>query len=279
MKSMVKVLGIALVALMVSCDNNDENSTNASMSKSDMTNNAKLDEISDDVSNIADDQFIEQSNSGRMTGDVLKYLPDCAKVETVVEGNVWTRTIDFGTEGCALKNGNVLKGKIIISGSTDFSQLMKVVTCTLENFYHNNAMVTGTKTFTWELKATENLQTTHPVCTMEEDLTVTKLSNVALKITGSRVREMTEGFDTPKVWTDNVFMITGNRVVASPKTTVTAEITSALILRMNCNNIVSGVITFVKNGKTAVLDYGDGICDNKATITIDGKVDDILLGK
>jgi hypothetical protein len=32
-----------------------------------------------------------------------------------------------------------------------------------------------------------------------------------------------------------------------------------------------------KNGSTAVIDYGDGTCDNKATVTIDGETEEISL--
>ena len=40
----------------------------------------------------------------------------------------------------------------------------------------------------------------------------------------------------------------------------------------------SGTITHTPNNKpTRIIDYGDGTCDNKATVTINGKSYDILL--
>ena len=42
--------------------------------------------------------------------------------------------------------------------------------------------------------------------------------------------------------------------------------------------IVSGIITIVRNGNTATLDYGDGTCDNLAVLTVNGNQYNIIIG-
>jgi hypothetical protein len=45
--------------------------------------------------------------------------------------------------------------------------------------------------------------------------------------------------------------------------------TSALIVALNCRWIEKGTIEFKPGGKlTRMVDYGNGNCDNKATVTI-----------
>jgi hypothetical protein len=48
----------------------------------------------------------------------------------------------------------------------------------------------------------------------------------------------------------------------------------------DCPYIVEGIIEYYKHGKlVAVVDYGDGACDNKATKKTDGKTYEFKLGK
>jgi hypothetical protein len=107
---------------------------------------------------------------------------------------------------------------------------------------------------------------------MTLDMTVTFPNGNVYTRVGTRIREMVEGIDTPSVWLDNVFLITGNWTTTLPNgSTQTSTITTPLKIRMNCNYIVSGVLAFTRNNNTAILDYGiDNGCDNLATATING---------
>jgi len=97
-------------------------------------------------------------------------------------------------------------------------------------------------------------------------------------VTGTRVREMVEGFDTAAL-SDDAFLISGSQSVVGPKGTITSTITTPLSVKADCSHIISGVVVNTKKNKTATLNYGDGTCDNMATITIDGTVKTIKLGK
>ncbi len=84
------------------------------------------------------------------------------------------------------------------------------------------------------------------------------------------MREWIEGQGTP-AWGDNVFLITGNGTFTKKNGSVySAEVTKALRKELACKFLVSGTIKLSRNENTAVLDYGDGACDDLATISING---------
>lgn len=57
-------------------------------------------------------------------------------------------------------------------------------------------------------------------------------------------------------------------------------ITKPLVKTDDCKYIVEGTIEYLKDGKTvAVVDYGNGECDNIATKTVDGKTYEFELNK
>lgn len=275
MKVSKLVVGLAVIALGFSCSKDEENNT---MTSEELTINAKMDEISDDVAKIAEDQVGIQQTLGRYSETPESMLPPCATVTLVVTDNTWTRTVDFGTTGCAMPNGNVLKGQIIISGSTNFDQPSYVINYSFVNFYHNNIKIEGNRTVTRTLASTATLAAVHPVATMDINMTVTLPNGATHTRIGTRVREMIEGFDTPMVWQDNVFSITGSWTTTFPAGTKTSTITTPLRIRMNCPHIVRGVIQVVRNDNTATIDFGDGTCDNLATLTINGNTYTITLG-
>ncbi len=275
MKVSKLVVGLAVIALGFSCSKDEENNT---MTSEELTINAKMDEISDDVAKIAEDQAGIQQTLGRYSETPESMLPPCATVTLVVTDNTWTRTVDFGTTGCAMPNGNVLKGQIIISGSTNFDQPSYVINYSFVNFYHNNIKIEGNRTVTRTLASTATLAAVHPVATMDINMTVTLPNGATHTRIGTRVREMIEGFDTPMVWQDNVFSITGSWTTTFPAGTKTSTITTPLRIRMNCPHIVRGVIQVVRNDNTATIDFGDGTCDNLATLTINGNTYTITLG-
>ncbi|RTY90894.1 hypothetical protein [Flavobacterium sp. GT3R68] len=277
MKAKILLFGMTLFLLtFASCNKDDEGNSSSLTSEETMTN-AKMDAAADDVSKIIDDQYNVQENSKMVVPASI--LPSCATVTTVVTGNTWTRTIDFGTTGCDMPNGNSLRGTIIVSGSTDFNQSTHTIHYSFLHFYHNNTLIEGNNTVVRTLESTNANANLHPVANMTIHMTFTLVNGNVYTRVGNRVREMVVGYDTPDVWLDNEFLITGSWVTTLPNGgTQNSTITTPLRIRMNCNHIVSGVLTVTRNNVTATLDYGDGSCDNIAVVTINGVAHTITLG-
>ncbi len=272
-------LSLVCITIFISCSTNESVNTAATsktITTDDAIANSEIDATVDDVSIIAEDQFdVQKSIINKTSGGMVSLLPPCATITSVLTNDTWTRTIDFGTEGCTLHNGNIVKGKIIISFTKDFTIPIKTITYTLVGFYHNGKLIEGTKTFTRELKSTDLAPNIHPVTTHTIDLKITFPDGKIYTRIGTRVREMVEGMATIGNWEDNVFLVWGYNSTTFPngeKYTFTTKKENALRFVMTCKMPfpVKGITEILKNDHKAVLDFGNGTCDDLATITIDG---------
>jgi hypothetical protein len=268
MKSKIVMFAIFSCFLFIRCDKEESNPI---VSGSDIESDTKIDAIADDILQIVESQSNETSVAGRNKNSG-SYLTNCATVNTVVDGNSRTRTVDFGTTNCTLANGNLVRGKIIVSFTNNFDALTRTISYSFDNFYHNDRRVDGTRTV-----VKTRLQNGNPQATININMTVTYPNGSVFTRIGERVREFTEGYTTT-VLTDNVFSITGNWKTTLPSGTLhTTTITKPLIAKWGCPNIVSGTISIVRTGNPWILDYGNGDCDNKATLTINGETQNFIL--
>lgn len=275
MKAKIVLLGITLSLLAIGCNSKDAITT---MTAEEATISSKLDIITDDVSKIVENQLTSEDGiSGKSAATVSPYLPECATVTRVPDygtpitaGTQITKTIDFGTTGCPLPNGNSLKGKIIMTFTYEPDATSHTITYTFDNFYHNSIKIDGERTFTRVMGTSTANPESHPIVTMNMDLMATLPNGSVATRVGSRIREITAGYGTSE-WNDNVYQITGSWITTLPNASIqTSTITSPLIVNMNCPHIVQGIITIVRNNNTATLDYGDGTCDAIAIFTLNG---------
>jgi hypothetical protein len=284
------LLFVSLLSISIFIGCSTDESANVSVTLKTITTddaiaNSEIDTTVDDVSIIAEDQFeMQKSIVAKTSAGMKSILPPCATVTTVLTDDNWIRTIDFGTQGCALPNGNVLKGKIIVSFSKNFTTPIKTISYTLEEFYHNGKLIEGSRTISHELKSTDLLTALHPVTTHSVDVKITFSDGKIYTRIGTRVREMVEGFATFANWEDNVFKVWGYNITTFPngsKYTFTIQKTRPLLIKMSCKMPfpVSGIEEITKNEGKATLDYGVGECDKLATLTINEVTKEIVLKK
>ncbi len=274
MKTTKIILGLALAFSIFSCSK-DESNSSSELSEAKVS--AKIDMATEDVAKIVEDQYALQVNPGAGKNNLeTQDLPSCATVTVELTATTWTRTVVF--DNCTLPNGNVLDGTIIVSGSLNFDTPLHTISYTFIDFHHNNILIEGNRTVVRSMQSTAILDTVHPVANMSIDMTVTFPNGNVYHRVGNRVRELIEGFDTPMIWADNVFSISGSWTTTFPAGTRTSTITTPLRVRANCPYIVRGVVEIVRNDNTAVLDYGNGECDNQATLTVNGTTTTITLG-
>lgn len=291
MKTAKLILGTLAIGLLISCNREDKEPF---ITAEEATVNAKMDIANNDVTDIVE---IEEKNtydnsiSGRTTEPSSDALPSCATVSRVpafgtaiTPGTFVTKTIDFGTTGCILANGNTVKGRIIISFQYNPGATSHTINYEFDNFYHNSIKFVGNKTFTRTMTAATATVPSLPIVTMNMDMTATFPNGNSYQRIGQRVREIVEGYSTPGILADNVYKVTGSWTTTFPNTSLqTSTISAPLYVKMSCiaaNKplIVSGVISIVRNGNTATLDYGDGTCDNTALFTFNGNTYTIIIG-
>ena len=292
MKNVLKLAAfVAVLFAYTSCEND---ATKVSqLTSDDAIVNTKIDLASDDIATIAD-QLFDDINSNTITyraiDNMNSIFSNCATITripafgtAITPGTQITKTIDFGTTGCTLNNGNIVRGKIIINFVFQPTAVSHTVTYTFDNFYHNNIKYEGTKTFTRSMTTQTATAAPHPIVVMELDMTITLPNGDQYERVGTRTRELVEGFNTPN-FMDNIYKITGNWTTTAPNGNQhTATITEPLRAKMSCIAVnkpilAKGIISFVRNNITSTLNYGNGECDNIAVFTINGISYTITIG-
>jgi len=184
-------------------------------------------------------------------------------------------TIDYGDTECEGFYGQTRKGKIIITIDKRYRTPGSVKTVVLENYYINGIHVEGTKTVTNNgLNNNGNLTFTIELVNGR----ITTPDTIVITREFTRTREWVTGDDTWNRW-DDVYFITGSASGTNFKgESYTRTILTALEWATSCRFIKSGSIEIQVGEKSPiVIDYGDGVCDNKATVTKDGETREILL--
>jgi hypothetical protein len=294
MKTKILFLGLILSLLTIGCNKDDKNESIGAFTSDEAKVNAKMDVANDDVSDIVEGQFnATQSNASGRSSEITAStnLPGCVNIDRdpdfttpLTPGTEVTKTIDFGTTGCEMANGNVLKGKIIIRFTYQPNATSHTINYEFEEFYHNAIKFVGNRTFTRTMSVGTVQNPSHPIVVMNLYMTATFPDGRIFTRVGTRTREIISGYNTPLDFLDNIYQVTGNWTTTFPNTTVqTSNITSPLLVKMSCINenkplLVQGIITFTRNGNTATLDYGDGNCDSLAVFTINGNAYNIIIG-
>lgn len=178
-----------------------------------------------------------------------------------------TCTIDFGT-GCVGQYGHEFSGKIIVDVTAPYFEQGSVRTTHTEHLTVNGNSLELTRTVTNQGLDANN----HLYWTVEASGTHVRTDeNTAATWSASRIRTMTAGLDTEDSLQDDTYEITGGATgVCHRGREFTSTITTPLVKRGDCRWISSGVEVVTVEGRRGdrVLDFGDGSCDDKATVTL-----------
>ncbi|NMH88846.1 hypothetical protein [Flavivirga algicola] len=221
-------------------------------------------------SNVTGKSDSEKTVPGKRCKDRSGFFPECTEFEEEIVGETVTITVSF-PDDCVDRNGDVISGTITVVKS--ISDTDKTRTVTFSDFTINGHVINGTKTHEY---TTENGDG-NPQMSGSVDISVETEEGTITKV-GTRVVVITSGGDTD-IHIDDEKTITGSYTFTDAEgNTKAVEITTALVKPAACKYIAQGVKTYTKNGEVSTLDYGDGTCDNLATLTdADGAVTEIEL--
>ena len=279
-KTTIKIAGLVFAAslLLTSCDR--DASSYALTSSSDDNSTAEI--IFDDVYETSMDEATQMDLSpSTQAGFKRERLGDCATVtDSVIDSATHhiIRTIDFGQEGCVVickGTERIKKGKIIIEKIGQRRTEGFSLNVSFDNFSVNDYAIEGTKSITNSLN--EEDQFVHTVSVVS---TITNPEGNSMSWTGNRIRTILEGYDTPEDRTDNKIQMEGSAQGTNFEgENFSMTITTPLIKSAGCFFITQGVQEISPAGKsTRVIDYGDGTCDDIATVTVDGESKEITIG-
>jgi hypothetical protein len=284
-------LFITLLFLMVSCQK--DKSTNdvktdiesfVTGSIEELTQESTFNEVFDDVTGIDDATAGEDLGiygtvgDGIFTGQAIggesdivnEPLTRCFTVTvTPRQKGVFpkTVTIDFGS-GCEVR-GHMRKGKIITVYTGRLHVPGSKAVTSFENFSIDSFKIEGKHTVQNTTSPGSNQRS---FTTTAENARITNVNNGKwYSWNSTRIMTQVEGNGTPFFPRDDIFSITGTRIVQSSEgKNRTIEIIEPLLKKFACKWIVKGVVKISLNNTVGLLDFGDGNCDNKATLTVDG---------
>lgn len=183
-----------------------------------------------------------------------------------------TVIMDFGA-GCRARDGRLRKGKIITVFSGSMGRPGSTATTTFDGYKVDSITVTGTHTVS---NISTSNQRSFSVNVSNGKLTWD--SGRWVSCNSTRTIKQIEGNGTPMLPADDVFTITGEGSGANSNGSSWAhQITSPLYKKFTCRWLVKGILSITRNTTAAKLDFGDGGCDDKAILTINGVSKEISL--
>ncbi len=204
-------------------------------------------------------------------------LGNCTKITREYAGDTLKITISYSSDSCTAPDGKVREGKILMTSIGDYWNGDALVTLTTDNYVVDGNQVTGTATVTSKINADGNRESL-----ISEEGSITYgdgTGTVSLK--SEKIRIVTEGTKTVGKHDDIVSVTgTGSGTLVSGNT-FTCKTLSPLVrdCEKDCRGVyISGVTQIdISEGTVITVDYGDGTCDDQATVTTNGVSETINL--
>ncbi len=184
-------------------------------------------------------------------------------------------SLDWGTGCSSLLDTTVRSGKLYISLSGKMNVPNSVATFTFSNFVSNGNVITGTHRITYVGLNAGNSWPRYQIFT---EAKIEFPDKKFMTYRAEYVRLQSEGSATVSQ-DDDVYRIEGaSSGTTREGTTWTAKFPSALVKKNSCKWFSSGSVLVTPQGELPrTINFGDGTCDNKATMTIGDKTTTITL--
>ena len=308
MKLKLNVVQISLIAILsmtftfLSCNKENsgegtpeqEEAASVASSESDGEAEAVFSDVFDDVMGVSPDValggtgiFGRNAAVNTQGNEMMARINACPDV-TVIQLNppaLFPKKviIDFGTGCTSSRDGRHRKGKIMIVYTNRLIYPGASATTTFDGYYVDSVKVEGTHKITnigeansnikkWKVEVIGAKLTKH-----NGDFTEWNRNNVITQIEGVTA-------PNPRDW---VLKVEGHGNGRTKRNNIivawNAEIIEPLIKRFNCRWIVKGRVRVRRVNVTnttrweGVIDFGAGTCDNRATITVNGRTREIIL--
>lgn len=232
-----------------------------------------------DMTSISDEAAKTYSVSSFRTADANGLLAaSCASITVDTLAAAKTITVNFGATNCVCNDGRARRGSLIISFTGKYRDSLTVITVSPQNYYVNDNQVTGTKTITNKGHNAAH----HLVYEINANIQIIKANNGGtISWQSNHQREWLTGENTLQ-WNDDIYSITGSASGSTSNgNSFSSNITSPLIRNMafGCRrHFTQGTLEHTPGGKaTRYIDFGNGSCDDQATVTINGNTYTITL--
>lgn len=274
MKQLRLLLAVSVIALgFSSCEKE-----NRAVSEDESTlsiQETQAEEVTADI-DVLVDEAIDLNASQLKSASLASafYLTDCPIITINKNATPQVITIDFGNS-CTGKDGKVRSGKIIIT-SASFTTFPSVRDKSFDNYSVDSKKIEGTITKTISKDQENSIRT----AVISENITITFPDGEG---SAKRVANLTRKYQRNTLLNrnDNQIVSWGTvefTRISGVKVTKTITAADPLVFKMECHHLVSGTVSVTtSNNRSWTINYGDGECDNIATLTIDDKTKEIKI--
>lgn len=253
------LLGMILL-LTFSCSDDQENQLvqEQTVSSTEVVNILDIDSQSRVIDDIITDLF-QDGKSGKSSK-----MEDCFTAEYTDTG--YTVTFD----NCSIDNSDNITGSLSVVYETGEEET--AFTATYTNISVGGIVINGTRAFNIMEGAEQGSYTFN----IMSDMNIELADGSTIEESGSKNFELVIDSEN---FANSTLEISGNWTVKADGNTYVVNITSPLIINiLSCEYVSSGVMSLNKNGLAVTIDFGDGSCDEVATLTYpDGTMEEIAL--
>ncbi len=236
-----------------------------------------------DVNNVTDEACSTSDIETLKSSDGI--AAGCFTITSDTMSFPHTVIIDFGSANCLCADGRNRRGVINVSFTGRYRDAGTVITITTSNYFVNDNQIIGTHTIT-HMGLNANDHPYYGVVVSGEIILADGSGTITWNIT--RTREWIQGSSTPE-FSDDIYSIIGGGAGTSAGgagtsaggAEINVQITAPLIRKLEpgCRmHFVSGIVEVTPGTlATRTLDFGNGDCDNIATVTANGNTYTITL--
>ncbi|MEZ5046718.1 MAG: hypothetical protein R2831_06975 [Chitinophagaceae bacterium] len=266
------IMAVCVAALMITVSCKRTTNTADEKNLEAAKDNAFAEIMYNDIQSIADEAS-EVQTGGSLEN--YKTASNCATITHDTLSTPKTITIDFGATNCLCNDGKYRRGQILVSYMGFYKDSGSMHTITFNQYFVNDNQILGTKQVVNNGHNSIN-QLNFSVTVNGLIIKATSLDSIIWN--HNRLRTMIQGENTTVKY-DDVYSITGSgsgqRANGVP---YTMNIVQPLIKAMNCQWIKEGIMEIQPQGASIrSIDYGNGNCDNQATVTVNGNTFTITL--
>lgn len=241
--------------------------------------NTLAEDTYNDIQSIADQAGTDGALTDYKIGAAERITGTCATITKEDLGNGSEKiTIDFGTTNCLCRDGKNRRGKIFALHTGKYQDAGTVINISFQDFFVNDNQIEGEKTIT-NMGANAAGHLVYHVIVSNGKITLASGAGV-ITWTADKYREWIEGIRT-REWSDDTFLVWGTRTgtrASGESYTVSVRQETALLKKAACKWFVSGVAIITPSGKLSrTIDFGNGTCDDEATLTVGNRTRTIHL--
>ncbi|SKB64683.1 hypothetical protein [Maribacter arcticus] len=243
--------------LVYSCSNDAEKDEDVELTQTEL--HAILE--TEDVSGVVDTALYELFMNSGATG---KFNSSNECYSAIYSDSGYTATFN----NCVLNGTENVNGTLTVSYNLESEA--SSFTAMYTDFYVGSIKINGTKSYVVTANSNNSSisfeTTSNLTLTMEEGSTISENGTKSFTLTFGDSLETT------------TFSIDGDWVVDIDGSTYTVAVNSVLEGNFACSYLNVGSMTVAKNGLSIIVDFGDGTCDDIATVIYpNGKVEEISL--